>query len=179
MIRPDLFDCAAAALTYPGENFRESVRGLAEALGADPAGGRAADLVRAFEAETSRNDCAQLEELYTRTFDLTPGISLETGWQLYGESYERGSFLVKMRGMLRSLGIEEKGELPDHLSYMLMALGRLPVDEAGELVRKYLSKSLSKIIGNFTDAGNPYLKLLRTVSLVFEKYAIVKEDAHT
>lgn len=179
MERANLFECAAAALSYPAKNYRESVLGFAEALGSDPAQAQAADLVRAFIMETSLMKLTDLEELYTRTFDLTPDISLETGWQLYGEAYERGSFLVKMRETLRSLGIEETGELPDHLSYMLLALGRMNADAGEELVRKYLSISLSKIIKHFTDTKNPYLKLLRAIALVFETFSNVKEDVHS
>jgi len=179
---PDIFEHAATALSYPASpenNFREAVRQLGDALAADPSYAPAAELVKSFETEMTRLSDTQLEELYTRTFDLTPDISLETGWQLYGEAYERGSFLVKMREMLRSLKITETGELPDHMTYMLRALGRLPVEEGRELVKKYLSKSLSKIIKNFPDKDNPYLRLLRALSLVFEKYSTVMEDVQT
>jgi len=174
--RREIFDAAATALSYPGTGLREAVRRLGDTLAAEPSLAPAAELVRSFETEMTALDDTGLEELYTRTFDLTPDISLETGWQLYGEAYERGSFLVRMREMLRSLGIAETGELPDHLTYMLKALGRLPEDEAGELVRTYLSKSLSKIISHFPERENPYLRLLTAVSRLFEHATHPVED---
>jgi len=176
MGRREMFDAAATALTYPGPGLREAVRRLGDAVAADPALASVAELVRSFETELTAIDDTQLEELYTRTFDLTPDVSLETGWQLYGEAYERGNFLVKMREMLRTLGIDETGELPDHLTYMLRALGRLPGMEARDLVRMYLSKSTSKIVKGFADDENPYLKLLTAISRLFEQYALPVED---
>ena len=64
----------------------------------------------------------ELEELYTRTFDINPVCSLEVGWHLFGEDYNRGAFLVRMRGLLREHGIEEGAELPDHLESVLRVL---------------------------------------------------------
>jgi len=178
----EIFEYFATALSYPaypGHNFRDAVLRLGEVLAADPSYAPAAELVRSFGAETARLSDTELEELYTRTFDLTPDISLETGWQLFGEAYERGSFLVKMREMLRSLGIAESGELPDHMTYMLRAVGRLPDARGRELVGTYLSKSLSKIMKHFPEKDNPYLDVLRALSLVFETFSTVTEDVQT
>lgn len=175
--RREFFEHAATVLSYPGKDFRESVRRMGDALAGEPPDASAAGLVRAFATEMNRLTDTQLEELYTRTFDLTPEISLETGWQLYGEAYERGSFLVAMRKMLRDLGIAETGELPDHLTYLLRAVGRLPADEGRELVGKYLSKSLAKILDRFPQGDNPYRKLLEAISVVFENSSTMAEDA--
>ena len=92
----------ALALSYPGrEEARAALVCFPEFAEFDPAG---------------------LEELYTRTFDINPVCSLETGWHLFGEDYNRGAFLVRMRGLLRQHGIEEGAELTDHLESALRVL---------------------------------------------------------
>jgi nitrate reductase assembly molybdenum cofactor insertion protein NarJ len=75
----------------------------------------------------------QLEELYTQAFDLNPVCTLEVGWHLYGEQYERGRFLVRARELLQSVGLEENGELPDFLPSLLLVLPRCDASEAVDI----------------------------------------------
>ena len=87
----------------------------------------------------------ELQELYAATFDLDPHCSLEVGWHLFGENYERGEFLVKMRVELRRLGVGESTELPDHLTHALAALGRMEPQEAAEFATACLFPALDKM----------------------------------
>jgi nitrate reductase delta subunit len=118
------------------------------------------DYLEKFVTEISILSITDLEELYTRTFDINPIASLEIGWHLFGETYERGAFLVKMRGLLRQYHIEESSELPDHLTQCLMVVGRMPKAEADEFVSTYLRTSLDKILEGFQGKENPYEHLL-------------------
>lgn len=111
----------------------------------------------------------ELEELYTRTFDINPIATLEIGWHLFGETYERGAFLVKMRELLRQYAIEESSELPDHITHCLMAVGRMPKNEAAEFVSKYLHPSLDKILEGFQGKENPYEHLLLALKNFIEQ----------
>ena len=76
------------------------------------------------------------QELYVQTFEFNPACTLELGWHLFGENYERGEFLVRMRDLLRRHGIAESTELPDHLTHVLALVGRLDHEEAAELAAK-------------------------------------------
>jgi nitrate reductase assembly molybdenum cofactor insertion protein NarJ len=76
----------------------------------------------------------ELEEAYTRTFDVNPSCALEVGWHLFGEDYLRGQFLVKMRGELAKFEIQESTELPDHLTHVLAVIGAMSDDEAKPFV---------------------------------------------
>jgi len=105
----------------------------------------------------------ELEELYTRTFDINPVCSLEVGWHLYGEDYNRGSLLVYLRGLLRSHGVEEGAELPDHLASVLRLLARLPRDEAGGLARRCVLPAVVKMNAGLAGEDNPYSAVLRGV----------------
>lgn len=105
-----------------------------------------------------------LEELYTRTFDMNPSCSLEVGWHLFGEQYERGAFLVKMRENMRRFGIPENHELPDHLSHALAVLERMEGEEARRFAADALAPALKKILEGLKDESNPYRPLLAAVA---------------
>src|SRR3990172_6774062 len=106
-------DLLASLVKYPRADYKERVEACLRVLSEEHPGAGAilqpfADCVRGMSAE-------ELEELYTLTFDINPLCCLEVGWQLYGEEYERGAFLVEMRQLLRDCGVRESTELPDHL----------------------------------------------------------------
>ena len=96
------------------------------------------------------------EELFTRTFDINPTCSLELGWHLYGEDYKRGSFLVDMRRLMASLGIEETRELPDHVVHALRALERLPAVKAQCFSLGYVQPALVKMTEGLDAAPGPW-----------------------
>jgi nitrate reductase delta subunit len=124
-----------------------------------------------FAAKTSTLSLEEFEELYTRTFDINPVSSLEIGWHLYGETYERGSFLVKMRQVLKTLEIPESTELPDHLSHALLALEKLGGSkEAHELAIQYVAPALTKILEGFKDKQNPYEHVLLALQHCIEEH---------
>jgi nitrate reductase assembly molybdenum cofactor insertion protein NarJ len=86
-----------------------------------------------------------MQELYVQTFEFNPACTLEIGWHIFGENYERGEFLVRMREQLRSHGIAESCELPDHLCHILPLLDRLDSEEAAALVGQFVLPALAKV----------------------------------
>ena len=86
-----------------------------------------------------------MQELYVQTFEFNPACTLEIGWHIFGENYERGEFLVRMREQLRRHGITESSELPDHLCHILPLLDRLEPEEAADLVGLFVLPALAKI----------------------------------
>lgn len=115
---------------------------------------------RKFHTEIAGLNFEQVQELFTRTFDLNPLCSLEIGWQLYGEDYGRGEFLVKMRQHLRECEIPESVELPDHLSHALTLLAKLPKEEATEFASVYLLAAVDKMRNTWKENRNGYANLL-------------------
>lgn len=113
---------------------------------------------------------AEVEEMYTRTFDINPVCTLEVGWHVYGEDYARGAFLVKMREMLREHDLAESTELPDHLTHVLVLLGRLDGQNADHLAGHFLLPALQKMLDGMKDGEQPYKALLETV------WAAVRQD---
>lgn len=165
-----VLDHLAALITYPGEKYLERLRDSWVALAREyPA---AAETLQPFIEYSAKLDVAELEEAYTRTFDINPVCCLEVGWQLFGEEYERGAFLVKMRQALRENGLSESTELPDHLCHILPLLGRLDTAGAGPLVTACVLPAIDKMIAGFTDAKNPFECVLKTIrSVLRERYA--------
>ncbi|HSE32303.1 MAG TPA: hypothetical protein VLA93_12100, partial [Pyrinomonadaceae bacterium] len=49
-----------------------------------------------FRAGIENFSLSNLQELYTRTFDLNPACALEIGYHLFGENYKRGEFLANL-----------------------------------------------------------------------------------
>lgn len=153
-----IFEAFAALLDYPGEGWDADLQRCRLALGdLHP------DAVGSFERfaavlqETSRQE---REEIYTRTFDLNPAASLDIGWHLFGESYDRGAFLVKMRQEIQRAGLPESAELPDHLTHALRLLDRVDPAEAGRFAEACLSPALEKISAEVERAGSHYQLLL-------------------
>lgn len=104
-----------------------------------------------------------MEELYTRTFDLNPVATLEIGWHLWGEQYERGRFLADLRALQAELGIEEGTELPDHLTILLPTLAAMHDPEP--LLTK-IAPALERIAAPLEEQGNPYRHLIRAATLL-------------
>jgi nitrate reductase molybdenum cofactor assembly chaperone len=149
---------------YPGESFALDLAKVpARVETKDP---EAACLVRDFANRVRDLATEDLQELYTRTFELSPVCALEVGWQLYGEEYARGSFLVFLRDALRKHGIAEDTELPDHLIHVLPLLDRLSGDEARELATHAVLPAIEKMLQGFAGKNNPYENLLQALRLV-------------
>jgi nitrate reductase delta subunit len=106
----------------------------------------------------------KLQEKYTQTFDMNPSTCLDIGWHLYGEAYERGSFLVKLRSSLRDNNINESTELPDHLTHIFMLMECLDEEEQQEFSREYTIPALKKILDGFDDESeNPFENAIKYI----------------
>ena len=164
------FEMLAGLLRYPTKDHTEgAARSCEELAAANP------DIAAPLNEFLERTRCLSLEDLqvlYTSTFDLDPICSLEVGWHLFGENYERGEFLVRMRGELRRLGVTESAELPDHLSHALEALGRMEPEEAAEFAAACLFPALDKMTAGIKGKSNPFENVMvAAVQLLELRYA--------
>jgi nitrate reductase delta subunit len=146
-------DALAELFEYPREGHAARTRRIVDDVtGAMPELRDDLAPLAQFAEANALGDC---EELYVRTFDANAERALEVGWQVFGEQYERGAFLVDLRGHMRALGVAETTELPDHLTQVLRLVGRMDDAEARTLVDRAVSRSLARVRGAI-DAGNPY-----------------------
>jgi nitrate reductase delta subunit len=168
----EVCDSLAGILTYPAADYAERLqrcKSAVDALGPDR--GEILQKINRFIDATKDSSTGEMEELYTRTFDINPVSSLEVGWHLHGETYERGAFLVTMRDLLRRCSIEESTELPDHLTHVLQAVGRMDPLEASEFISKNVLKAVNKMLEGFADQSNPYENILLSVKELLALYA--------
>jgi len=143
-----------AGFEEASEEWMEQVRQLC------PAAGTALDGFHEFVVQSTPE---QLEEIYTRTFDNSQSAALDLGWHLFGESYNRGALLVRMRELLRQHDLDEGGELPDHLSNVLQVLAACDAETSRQLALEVVEPAVKKICVSLDSGQNPYESVLDAV----------------
>jgi nitrate reductase molybdenum cofactor assembly chaperone len=163
------FSLWAPLLAYPGLDYHERIRACAAAAPSQEMG--------EFARNVEGLPVEELQELYAHTFDWNPDTTLDIGWHLFGENYDRGDFLVKLRGALRTHGLAESRELPDHLSHVLPLLDCLPEVERAEFAAKYVLPAIGKLGDGLAKAESLFLPLV--VCVRREIAALVPETVHS
>lgn len=121
-------------------------------------------------AEQARG--AQLEELYTSTFDMRAECSLYIGYQIFGEDHRRGLFMAKLREEYRTHGFSDGGELPDYLPVVLRYIAGHESDEIiAELIGECVLPAIAKALRALEAERHPYSPLLQAVSVVLASHA--------
>jgi len=160
------YDLLARLVAYPEASFFDDVAQCRQALQTDCP--RAGTLVSCFEEAIRGETVEEVDELFTRTFDINPICSLEVGWQLFGENYSRGEFLVSMRQTLRDLDLPESTELPDHLMHVLAILGRMEDERADGFAAACVQPAVDKMLKGLKGKSNPYANVLEAIREVLE-----------
>jgi nitrate reductase delta subunit len=154
-----IYDRLAALLTYPDADYDERIGECASAAGIP-----AADALGAFTRRTAGFTTTDFQELFTTTFDLNPLCSLEIGWHLFGENYDRGSLLVRLRCEMKDHCVVENVELPDHLSNVLPLIARMPHERAGDFIAACVQPAICRMLDAFADKNNPYKYVLEALN---------------
>ncbi len=153
-------DRLADVLSYPRDGYAADVAMCRAALAA--CAPQAADDIASFEHATAAMTVGALQELYTSTFDLNPHCTLDVGWHVFGERYDRGAFLATLRADLAAAGVPETAELPDHLTHLLRLIGRSTPVHAAE-IGALAALALERTTPLLESDHNPYAFLLRAV----------------
>ena len=164
----DIYNLLAGLLSYPGEGYAERIH---EAF--SPIVNRQSAIgneLAEFEEMTRPMHVREIQELFIQTFDLNPVCSLEMGWHLFGENYDRGLLLVKMRQQMRAHGLAETTELPDHLTNGLRLLARMERHAGAYFAEAIVLPALEKMRQAIAGKDNPYQHVLEAARLA------VRED---
>jgi nitrate reductase delta subunit len=161
---PKVLDALSKLLSYPDEHTVQTAELLYVLLMDELP--EAASKASAFGLFADQHDLHELEETFTRTFDVNPTCALEVGWHLFGEEYARGMFLVRMREELRKYGLPESAELPDHLCHVLAVLAAMPEEEATRFVKPCVQPAVEKMNAALEGKGTPYAHVVSSLSLV-------------
>lgn len=167
-----IYDSLAKLLLYPRDDFRSRALVVEKFLrGSHP---EMAGTLAPFTARVSELSATQLEELYTRTFDVQAMCCLDVGFVLFGEDYKRGQFLVKLLELCQTYDVDCGTELADHLTNVLPLVARLQEanrDEARDFVERLVLPALQKMQDSFgkENSGNAYASVLTTVQCCLQK----------
>ncbi len=155
----------AFALRYPTEKGMEQIRSGVQAL---PQGSAEREM-RRFVRAISDFGLADLEVLFTSTFDLSPVVAPYVGHLAWGDSYERGGFMARLLEAMRDAGVHPDGELPDHLDPILryLAATDTPIADLQPVLVPAVAK-MEKTLKK-ADAKNPYLHVLTAARIVAEE----------
>lgn len=148
----------AALLEYPDAASWRGTLDAALAAAADQMPD-AAVAVEQFARAVDEYAPAELQELYVETFDLNPETTLDVGWHLFGDMYERGAFLADLRAQLHGAGIAERGELPDYLPNVVALVERSDSGRAATL-REQLRLAVDRIEASLTEIDSPYVHVV-------------------
>ena len=154
----------ALGFRYPFPGHADALRDAVDAM---PAGAARTAMER-FVAEVVSLPSSEWEELHTRTLDLSPLFVPYVGHVAWGESYRRGAFMAEMKAAQTAAGVDQHGELPDHiepiLRYLDVATDLLPdlVDALPGAVAE-MRKDLKK-----REPANPYRHLLAAAAAVVD-----------
>ncbi len=133
-----------------------------------------------FASETERLSLSDLQELYTRTFDLSPVCALDIGYHLFGENYKRGVFLANLRETEAPFDLGQEHQLPDYLPVLLRLLTKLNDEELrSALIVDCMIPALEKMLKTLSEGENPYRHLIELVRLVLHSApGVVLQQSH-
>ncbi len=150
-------------LEYPQEGYLEQVKTARRFIkGHFPQQDKS---MKEFEKLVCVKEISDLEELFTRTFDLAPICCPYISAHLYGdESYDRGGFMAKLNSRYEEHGFDLKGEMPDHLGAILRFAPNFADEEFNELIAFCLRAPIKEMTGSLEGGENCYFYLLETIN---------------
>jgi len=153
-----IYNALVGLLTYPEADYPQRIEASVQVAPEECRG-----QLKQFAVQMRGRAADELQELFTQTFDLNPMCSLELGWHLFGENYERGQLLVKVREELRRHRLEESTELPDHLTHVLRLVERMEHEAAADFVAACVLPALEKMLMAMHGKENPFENVLLAV----------------
>jgi len=160
-----LYICFSQLLDYPTADLAKQTQTCIDLLQINQA--QAAEQMTKFLSFVESRELGYLEEVYTGTFDVNPACHIFAGHLLFGESFKRGAFMAGLEEEYKEHGFDTKVELSDHIPVLFRFVSSSNSDFADDLLKDCLIPVFEKMNANFKDDSlNPYMPVLRTVSLV-------------
>lgn len=151
----------ARVFRYPSAELKDSLSELeAYCMRTDPSQAGKAGLAA---REAGGSSVTALEELYTGLFYINPLVSLDVGFQLFGDERKRVEFLLHLKGLQQRYSVDCGAELPDSLPNVLALLAEMEEGEdRDELIELAVAPALTKMVSILDKAGKKtiYLPLL-------------------
>ena len=151
----DHYEQLAALFDYPGRDYPGHVDQVSRYL--ETSYPLAAAELDSFgkalpsDGETfSPEELDEVQEIFTRSFDVQSITTLGVGYVMFGDDYKRGELLVNLSREQDEAGLDRGSELPDHLPTVLRLIARWQDRELViEFVQEILHPVLEMMIGEF------------------------------
>jgi nitrate reductase assembly molybdenum cofactor insertion protein NarJ len=149
------YEHLAALFEYPGVDYPDRVRAARASLaGRYPAAASHLDALAGAlpsgPGPLEPDVVAELQEVFTRSFDVQAITTLSVGYLVFGDDYKRGELLTHLRREQTAAGVAAGVELPDHLPAVLRLLARWSDrDLAAELVQEIVRPAVQRMIAEF------------------------------
>ena len=141
------YEQLAALLDYPGEDYPGQVRRACRLL--ESGYPLAAAELDAF-AKALPSELDEVQEIFTRSFDVQSITTLGVGYVMFGDDYKRGELLVNLSREHDEAELDCGTELPDHLPNVLRLIARWQDRELVlEFVEEILHPALEMMIAEF------------------------------
>ncbi|GMU85022.1 MAG: hypothetical protein AMXMBFR48_02640 [Ignavibacteriales bacterium] len=176
-LSPSNYNSIAAIFEYPQDDYKDKVGEVFQLLRSDyPDLAETFQFFSDFVAKSSRTE---IEEIYTRTFDVQAITTLDIGYVLFGDDYKRGELLANLSREQLAAKNNCGTELADFLPNVLRLLPKME-DEVlrEELVKKIILTSLAKIVSEFDEKkidkkNQVYLKHHKTMIADSEEFKTI------
>ena len=151
----DHYERLAALFEYPKSDYPIVVRALCDLLEAryPEAASELESFAQALPGDgeaLSEEQLDEVQEIFTRSFDVQSITTLGVGYVMFGDDYKRGEVLVNLNREHREAGVDCGSELPDHLPNVLRLVARWQDPEIlAEFVEEILHPALRMMIEEF------------------------------
>ena len=160
-IDASILDLLASCLEYPDPDAAARARAAASGLAsAEPELSAALFGLAVF---LERSEPGEAEERYTALFDLQPVCTLHAGYQVFGDTYQRGELLAGLAAELKQADVACGGELPDFLPSLLRLSARIENDDRRTLAEALLLPALVRIDEALKQSPAPWCSILRAL----------------
>ncbi len=165
----------AFLLEYPDNPWIEGLADLNE-LVEEVEDLRRREILRGFLAYAGGTPPIELQEVYTRAFDLDAATSLHLTYHLLGDSEDRGKALAGLLWVYHRAGFDAAiGELPDYLPLMLEFLAVCPEPEDAGLLWSCLG-AVAGLALRLTEKQHPYANLMGLAADILRPRALAFAD---
>jgi len=155
LLRPH-YELLASLFVYPSADYPQRAVRVVEGLRAShPEAAASLDCFISFLPPYGSTGLGlealyELQEIYTRSFEVQAITTLDVGYVCFGDDYKRAEMLVNLNREHRGVGVDCGFELSDHLPNVLRLLARW-TDEplAQELVQQIVTPAVRQMIAEF------------------------------
>ncbi len=136
---------------YPAQNYYKAIAEVKTVLAGKY--DSALEELEKFEKLIPK-DIHQLQEIYTKSFEVQAVTSLEIGYLLYGDDYTRGDVMVGLSQEHDAVNNDCGYELSDHLTNVLRLISKMKNQETiKELVRLMIAPAVENMMKEFTPSS--------------------------